>query len=303
MADIALAARTIGYEAEVEAHPDASNPLCAFRAIFTRAAPGDEFDLARQIPLRVTNRKTGSHGELTALERMTLQLAAKHHGGTLELLETAADLDSIAALLGRCDRFQLLTPAGHQDMFSELRFTPAQAARTRDGLDVDLLELNATDRAALTMLSDWRVMQRLRQFGGGTGLEQMARRAIPGSVAVGLVRVSGRNSAAFVQGGRVVQRVWLTATQLGLAIHPWTALPYLIARLVEGNGLGFDTQEIQWFSSLTAEYERLFPTTAGCAEVMLWRISRAASPTAQSLRRPVDEVFQVTQLGNKWSQR
>jgi hypothetical protein len=140
-------------------------------------------------------------------------------------------------------------------------------------------------------LSDWQVVERLRQFGGGAALEQIAHRAIAGSAAVGLMRVPGCGPASFVRGGRAVQHLWLTATQLGLAIQPWTALPYLLARLEQGGGEGFDAEERSWFAGLRGGYRDLFPETAGQCEVMLFRVSRSDPPTARSLRRPVDEVF------------
>jgi hypothetical protein len=170
-----------------------------------------------------------------------------------------------------------------------VRFNAEAAATTRDGLDVDSLELPIVERAALNILSEWPVMQRLREIGGGTGLEAMARRAMEGSLAVGLVRVPGNGPEAFVRGGRAVQRIWLTATALQLAVHPWTALPYLIARLDAGEG--FDAQEREWFAMLAQEYRSLFPPEHDSADVMLWRISRAELPTARSLRRPIDDVF------------
>jgi nitroreductase len=288
--NIALAAGTLGYAADITVCPDPSMLTLAFQATFTppRAEDSDLFD---QIPLRVTNRKIGPRKPLLPSERTALVEAAAVHDGSLELLEDPADLDAIAALMGCCDRYQLLTPAGHRDVMGELRFNRADVIRTRDGLDVDSLEVSAADRAALAILSDWEVVQRMRQFGGGEALEQIARRAIGGSVAVGLLRMPGCGSASFVRGGRAVQRLWLTATKRGLAIHPWTALPYLLARLEEAHGQGLNPEEQGWFSSLRVGYRKLLPKAPDQSEVMLFRIGRCDPPTARSLRRPVDEVF------------
>jgi nitroreductase len=100
--NIDLAARSIGLAAHIEACPDSSDPALAFRVRLARSKEGAVDGLAAQIPLRVTNRKTGPRLALTATERAALGEAAAVHGGTLRLIENRAALDALGTLLGRC---------------------------------------------------------------------------------------------------------------------------------------------------------------------------------------------------------
>ena len=293
--NLALAAASIGLSAHITPCPDVAEPLLAFRAEFSRGATVVDADLFAQIPLRVTNRRIGSHEPLTDEEHGRLASAAATQGGEVQFLESPEELERIAALMGRCDRYFLLTPNGHRDTFGEIRFTPEQVARTRDGLDVTALEVTAGERAALAVLADWKVMARVREVGGGQILEQPARRAIAGSVAVAMIRSHGHGAAAYFRSGRAFQRLWLTATQQKLALHPWTGLPYLLARIESGETAGLTPEEQGWFASLCSSYRELIPRHPNSEEVMLFRISRADTPTARSLRRPLDDVFQVVE--------
>jgi nitroreductase len=288
--NVVLAAGALGLTAEIEPCPDSAEPLVAFRATFRRTGDTGEPDLFALLPLRVTNRKTGPRVPLTPAERAALVAGAASRGGALRLIEGSSDLEATAAVMGRCDRYLLLTPDGHRDTMGELRFDGDTVMQTRDGLDVDSLEVSPAERAVLAVLADWEVMACVRRVGGGGGLELMARRAVAGSVALGMLFQPGTADSSFVCGGRAVQRMWLTATRLGLAIHPWAALPYLITRLEKG-GEGMVDEERTWFARLRGDYRQLFPADPGQSEVFLFRVSRADPPTARSLRRPVEEVL------------
>ena len=108
---------------------------------------------------------------------------------------------------------------------------------------------------------------------------------------MGLLTTHGTTPADYFRGGRALQRMWLAATRLGLALQPWTGLPYLFARVERGGGAGLSESEISELRRLRDRYRRVFDVSAGTAEVLLFRIGRAAAPTAISLRRPLERVL------------
>jgi hypothetical protein len=71
------------------------------------------------------------------------------------------------------------------------------------------------------------VSRALREVGGGDGLKRGARKAISCAAAAGLLRRPGeRTRRAYLQGGRALERLWLTAESLGLGLHPMTGFLY-----------------------------------------------------------------------------
>ena len=106
-----------------------------------------------------------------------------------------------------------------------------------------------------------------------------------------LLTMKGPYPQVFFDGGRALERVWLTATELGLAIQPIAALGYLFARLERGNGDGFTNEEQHTLRGLRAEYKSIFTLESDEAELLLFRIAVAEPPTARSLRRPVESVL------------
>jgi len=88
-----------------------------------------------------------------------------------------------------------------------------------------------------------------------------------------------------------MQRMWLQATALGVALQPMTSLTYMFHRLVHAGGKGFSEAELRDLSDLRRRYEEIFPVPPTHAEPMLFRVGYAPPPTARSLRRPVDDVL------------
>jgi nitroreductase/molybdopterin/thiamine biosynthesis adenylyltransferase len=288
-----LAARQLGFQAAFAAFPHPAEPALALRLTLQRdgTVPA-ESALFEQVPLRVTNRRSGPRVPVPLEDRRELEAAVRHHGARLSLLTDDDALRVIADIVSRCDRLMFLTRRLHQEFMNEMRWTPEEVAATRDGLDVATLELSEADRSAFRIVANWAPMEYLRKIGGGRALERPAREAIRGASAVGLVRVSDAGPRGYFCGGRAVQRLWLTATRLGWAVQPMTTLPYLLARLERGRGEGLEEFTREGLLELQGPYRRLFGSD-GPAEVMLLRLARAEPPTARSLRRRLEDVFGI----------
>jgi hypothetical protein len=202
-----------------------------------------------------------------------------------------ARLREIGRLIGACDRIASMNQAIHREVNHGFRWTREQVERHRDGLDVATMELTPSERAGMWLLSKWEIVAALKRFGGGLALEDLATKCVDASSAVGLLAVHGTTRADYFRGGRALQRLWLEATRLGLALQPWTGLPYLFARVERGGGRGLSTEEIAELRSLRTRYRTIFDSNHGDAEVLLFRVGVAGPPTAVALRRPLDHVL------------
>jgi len=260
------------------------------------AAPSSEshaFDaLAEQLYARCTNRRLGTRTPLGADRARALQRAAESvRGVRLALLESEAALTEIARVLGAGDRIRFLSKALHTEMIDEARWSKDDAERTRDGIDIDTLELGKKERAGLTLCKSWAAMQAIARFGGGEALERGVKRAIEASAAVGLLVVDGVTPRHFFDGGRALQRLWLTSTRDGLSLQPLSALPYLFARLLRGGGEELAPKQCQQLEVLRGEYERVLPVRREHGELLLFRLGEAPAPTTRALRRHVEDVL------------
>ena len=99
----------------------------------------------------------------------------------------------------------------------------------------------------------------------------------------------------YLLGGSAMQRFWLAANALDIAVYPMTTLAYMFTRVHHGDGEGLDEHSIAELRALWTRYSALFEVEPGQAEVLLFRLSRAEAPTLRSLRRPVEEILHVSE--------
>jgi nitroreductase len=296
--NLALAAESLGFEAQVHAFPDKRDPSHVAGVRFAPAVARDQ-ELGRWMAARATNRRRGPRQPLPDGTIEALAHAAE--GARLQAHDSPEALDAIAGLLGRGERLRFLSQVMHAEMMREIRWTAGEARATRDGIDAATLELDATERAGLEVLRDARVLDALRGVGGGAGLEKLAHRSIESASAMGLLTIERTGPQSFLEGGRRLQRLWLRATSLGLALQPMTALIYLFARLERGGGEGLSAGEREELSLLRRGFREVFEVPRSHAELMLFRLARTGPPSARALRRPVHEVLVVE--GNESSRR
>ncbi len=286
-----LAFEGMSFTCETKLFPNGSDDPLVFemshgRARYRNPAPS----LLEQVPLRTTNRRLGERVDLSDRERAQLHEAGLSPSTELHLLTAPDELEEIGRILGEGDRLRFLNQQMHREMFGELRWSPAEVEATRDGIDIATLELSAMDEAGLRLLSSWGAMKLLGTLGSGRALDRPSTKAVAAASAVGLVTAEGCEPSSYFDGGRAAERVWLTATSLGLAFQPMTAITYLFARLEQG-GDEWGRKEKETLLCLRGRYLNLFGPMRDRAEVLLFRVARADSPSARALRRPVDEML------------
>ncbi|MDC0718469.1 Rv1355c family protein [Nannocystis bainbridge] len=294
-----LAAHARGLELAQQVFPSADEPDLA--AVFERlAGPGPDAlphwhdELAGALGARNTNRKASPREPLDLAHHDALRDATcSISGARLQFVAGDADLAEIADLIGIGDQQRIIDDRLNREMFREVRWTPEEAEATRDGITIDSLELSAADRAGLSMCRRQDALPLLRALGGGKGLRKSAAKAIASASAVGLLTMPRIGAEQFFRGGQALQRMWLVAHALGLAIYPMSTLPYLFLRVRHG-GEGLSEAAVAALAEARPRFTRLFPGEPEQAEVLLFRVSRAEALTQSSLRRPVAEILHVS---------
>lgn len=289
-----LAAQALGLRPTLVPLPDPTQAMAAFDLHLEPGGVSTAVDpLHEEIPRRCTNRRLGSGSPLSPKQVDHLHEAAGTRGAHLVLVQDADRKALLGRILGEGDRLRFLSRPLHAELMGELRWTPEDAIRTGDGIDLRTLELGAMDIAALRLTSSWRAMEMVGRVGGGRNLEKFGQRAAAGSAALGVLTMEGASPAAFLEGGRAMQRVWLTATALSLGFQPLAALPYLFMRAFEG-GAGLEPQEAEALLTLRDRARAVVPVPDGHSELLWFRVAAVAPPSVRALRRPLSDILVCT---------
>jgi hypothetical protein len=292
--NVALAAEGQGLRPAVELSPESGAGNVVGRISFTPKQPARS-PLLTAIPGRSVNRRPYRHDRLPAAVSDELLVAGRGVAAVkTRLIEDPQVLSRLAALAALNDRVLFENRALHAGLQRWLRWTPEEALRTHDGMPIESLELARIERPGFRMLSAWPCARLLGLAGGTRLLPLRARRAYLRSAAVGLVSVNREEAAAFIEAGRVVERIWLTATLRQVAFQPITGITFLLLRLWLKGGAGLRPGHRRLLDAVGRQLREMLGLGPGELPVMLFRVGFADPPTARALRLPVSDLLTIT---------
>lgn len=292
LCNLQIAASAKGKAADIDLFPVKADPRLIAEVRLKPLPGGTSADpLFEEIPRRATNRQLGTRTHLSPVHAQALTAAARDRGAKLQLCTDRALLAELGQLLGEAERLRLLAPAMHGSVMRQIRWSEAEAQETLDGVRVEALAVTPMDFAAFQLLRSADVAKVLRDTRGGRLLTLSAVQALASSAAVGLLTIGGQQPGGLVAGGQAMQQLWLTASALGVAVHPVNTLIDMFARVERFNGQGLDKQDIQHLLDMRERFTRAFTVSFADAEILLFRLSYADASPMRTLRRPVDAVF------------
>jgi hypothetical protein len=154
-----------------------------------------------------------------------------------------------------------------------------------------------TLRLMQPVMKTWERVRFFNKYLAGTLIPRLQLDLIPGiACAAHLALVAEKPPADlddFVAGGRAMQRLWLTATNLGLFLQP-EMTPLIFARYVR-MGIRFTgVAEVSLGARrVHVDLERLLGGEAAAGAVFMARIGAGPSPQSRSLRRPLRSLIQA----------
>jgi nitroreductase len=239
---------------------------------------------------RVTNRRLYRRNPLSATENANLHATVRDPDSHLYLLSERSDLKKLSQLMFQADRVRFEHQPFHEEFHKALRYNANEAQQARDGLDVNTLELPPLAGPLLRWLRPWKRMRLANRFGMSRSFARYSVKQMLRSAAVGLLTTSERSDPSYLEAGRSLQRIWLTATAQGLAFQPLGSLPLFLTRLEVQQTNGLAPRHVARLRELVEPFDALFPAARGQAPVMLFRVGRSRPPSARSIRFPLNQI-------------
>lgn len=244
------------------------------------------------IGLRLTNRNLGKREQLD--ERNILQL--KHieqeiPGADLRFYTEEEQLNEIAEVLGEVEKIRLLEEMGHRDFVHEIRWTAQENDRKKDGVDLRTLDITNAERVGLQVARDKNIIDLLNQWNGGGAFKKLTKKSIDSASAIGVISMPANSGMDYLNGGRLLQKVWLEANASGIAFQPVSSSLFVYARLFESKGEGLSEKGRKALLELRPRFEKALGIVPTRKEIFIFRLCKADEPKIKSLRKPLEEVF------------
>ncbi|MES2647505.1 MAG: Rv1355c family protein [Bacteroidota bacterium] len=300
--NLLLKSNQLGYTTTTSLFPLASDPQLIAVIQFVHPGANTKTDsvyepqLVGAIKQRCTNRNPAEAAFVSPADLSILEAAAKSvYGAVFHCVSNKKEILSLGRIIGECDRIRLLNKQGHRDFAErEMRWTPASAEASRDGIDIRTLGVSGPLLAALSIIKDADVTACLKEINGGKALVDAAVKTVDTASFIGVITLPKYGKEDFFAGGISMQRLWLKATELGYAIHPLISPFYLFPRITKGNGAGLDKYESNRLKALRHEFANIIPLNDDTAEVFIFKIAKAENPAIKTLRLPLNEILFAT---------
>ena len=143
-------------------------------------------------------------------------------------------------------------------------------------------------------MESWQRIQFMNRYLFGTLAPRLQLDLIPGVMCAAHYAIVAEQVPTtredYLQAGRVMQRVWLTATQLGLSVQP-EMTPLIFARyLREGTHFTDDSKVQQLSRHCSEQYKELLGSDADKA-IFIGRMGDGEMARSRSTRKPLEGLM------------
>lgn len=295
--NIEIRSQSLGYNVDVDATPieNKDNHLIAVIS-FTKANQQLIHPLNTTIEVRNTNRNIGLRTSLKPELVSELKTSIQNIGNDtrLDIIQDPSMMAELGDILATTEKLLLMHPRGHNDAFNkEIRWTEEENQEKKDGIDVATLGITKGEISAFRVAHDRKAIEFLREtIRGGNAFKKMATKAVAAAAGLGVLTVDKYSEKNFFYGGKALERIWLEVNSRQISLQPISQFTFLIARLVDGNGLEMDSFYQNEFLLLKDRFYKLLPHLEGRVPVFTFRICEA-EPPIMSLRKDMKEVLLI----------
>lgn len=291
--NISIIAGKHGYEIKTELFPDKNNPDVIAIIILEKGVVKEDplFDYIKD---RATNRRVYKKIPLKTEHRNDI-LKTKEEvvdGGEIVLIEDLKEIEVLAESLALHERLIFENKMIHNIVFSSILWSEKENAEKRKGLYIKTKfpDMPAFLLPIMKIFGKWSVVGFLNKIGFPEKIHKQSAASCISSSALCAILVNNEEGGNYLRGGRLLQRIWLKATKLGLSIQPMTGIPYLARRISSGNSEGFSPEQVKLIKQADEIIDSGFNKEKKTI-IMIFRLGYDEKKPVKTLKLPPKIVF------------
>jgi hypothetical protein len=292
--NLSIAAEHHGFSADITLFPEESNTDLVARINLKKAEGnhGNE-DSYLAIDKRATTRKPyEAHPLPMDIANLLRTSAGIQPAAAMKLVTDTETIKKLAHLAAKNEEILFGNQTMHHFFFDHVTWSSEAAAQKRTGFFVDTLELPPPAKLLFPLWKHWSIMRIFAALGFTKLVSNDNGALYAKSGGIGVITISAIGAKEYVEAGRLLERVWLAATHLGLRLQPLTGIPFLYHRISHGMADAFTVRER---SIIDGAYQGII-TTLGLPEssrvALMFRVGKGDEPSARSLRFRLEDFIE-----------
>ncbi|MEE9167203.1 MAG: twin-arginine translocation pathway signal protein [Candidatus Neomarinimicrobiota bacterium] len=272
---LVMASKEFGYNPKIQLFPNGidsvretgKSPIATAKLQQTEV---EKDELFSQIPHRITNRRPYNDMSLLTGELTSLGQSYDSENYPIRFVTDDEKLNAMGNLMTKAMEIETYLERTHAETVSMIRFNDEEVAKHRDGFSYENMGVTGTSRFFAEMFAG-----RKQAFGDSFREKTVSvtREMTQTAKAFGLMFARENNRIVQVEIGRQYARVHLTATKLGLAMHPMSQV----------------LQEYDELAEVRQEFFKVIQPIEGIPQ-MLFRLGRSKSTPHSPRRELLDLV-------------
>ena len=290
--NISIISQAEGLKPNIKLFPDGSDPDLIAAVNFDEM-PAVTDPLLPAIAERCTNRKPYQKKTLEPAQKAALQTETnKFSDLKFTVIEDTNQIAKLAEALSLNEQLILENRPIHDGLFKFIRWSSEEEKREQTGLYIKTLELLPPQEFAFKLFRKWPLINFLNNFGIAKLVAKDSAKLYAKASAYALITSDILSDQVFIQVGRMLQRIWLSATSQGLSMQPTAALLYLGQRIDAGDTELFSKEQLDAIKTANQTIRDIFASGSD-HPLMLFRIGTSAAPvSARSIKRsPIIETL------------
>jgi nitroreductase len=244
---------------------------------------------------RTTNRKEYTGEKLNANDKKTLINAVIESGNNeLLLIDTKDAVKKVGMALGVHEQVLFENKHMHDFFYGHILWNEKDEDKA-GGFYIKTLEFLPHQLGAVKLFKSWSMLSLLNKVLGVSkkiSKENGEKYARSGTLAA--IVMNGTDKEAYINAGRAVQRLWLTATAHNLAVHPCNGITYLKEYIKDTGGKEFSEKHIRLLEDAYKDVVEGFNVNNKTL-AFVFRIGKADNPSART-KRLVPEILFIDTL-------
>jgi len=289
--NMVTAASAMGYLARIDLLPDKNDSNCVSTITLNRGEP-ERDTLYPFIHSRTTNRKPYKTRPLTSQHKKELENTQEEvSGGKVILVDVPEQIELLANASSINERVMFENPQLYNFFYSHITWTKEEDEKKKIGFYVKTLEMPFPAQKGLRFFSSWKLLNLINKVGFSKAVANQNAKNYASCAAMGIVWVPSNTDRDFIISGRIMERIWLKVTKMGLSLQPLTGVLFLMQRIFDGETSNFLPYQVALIQKAYADIGSSFGVKKGTI-AMMFRIGDGGSPTARASRLAPEVRFE-----------
>ena len=287
-----ISALEYGYESKITLLPEDSNPHIVARISLNKSSVKKD-ELYKYIAKRSSNRKPYCKYELKDNEKNELFTASNISDMVHLYISTDQAVKKTLGKVGSTnEKVMLENEHLHNFFFSHINWNKEEDDEKKIGFYIDTLELPPPAKVMFKILRNWKFARLLNIFGFNKLVAFQNSVVNSKSAAFGALTIGDMSVKSFIEAGMVLERIWLTATKLGLSFQPVTGILFFMHKVRANDTSLFANNQVEYIKSAYKDVLSSFSLSDDDLVVFMFRVGKGGDPTARSARFSPEEVIE-----------